>query len=237
MRVGVIQSNYIPWRGYFDFINSVDLFVFHDDIQYTKQDWRNRNKIKMWPQGSVWITIPVKYDKTDQLICDTKIDYSTNWQAEHLNRFRAGYDKTPFYEQARGLLAEGLMHRDETISQLNIRLIRSICGYFDIKTPFVHSQTLNLQGTKTERLLDLLKKTGATSYLTGPKAKAYLDEDLLRRNNIEVEYKTYNYPQYPQPWGAFDGTVTVLDVVANCGSNLFFMENVEVDENCNPVRR
>jgi len=216
MRVGIIQSNYIPWRGYFDFIDSVDLFIFHDDLQYTKGDWRNRNKIKT-PQGLRWLTVPVHYRKTSQLICETEIDYSKKWSSSHINRFKANYHQSPFFKDALELLEEGLACADPTISQLNIRLIKLICGYLQIHTPLVMSSDYAVTGAKTERLINLLKKVEATVYLSGPTAKGYLDENLFRENGIRLEYKTYDYPPYPQLWGEFVGTVTVLDLIANTG--------------------
>ena len=216
LRVGVIQSNYIPWRGYFDFISQVDLFVFHDDLQYTKGDWRNRNRIKT-PRGAEWLSVPVKYRKTSQLICDTEIDYSSSWQREHVNKFKANYSEAPHCALATGLLEDAFAFKDRTISELNIRLIQSICGFLGIATRMRRSSEYSLSGSKTERLIRLLRKAGASNYLSGPSAKAYLDETQFARNGIRLEYKSYDYIDYPQLWGAFDGMVTVLDLIANTG--------------------
>ena len=230
MRVGVIQSNYIPWRGYFDFIDDVDLFVFHDDLQYTKGDWRNRNKIKT-PKGLVWLTVPVKYHKTSQLILETNIDYSQKWQAAHINKFRANYIKAPFFKDAMALLEEGLAYADPIISQLNIRLIKLICDYLGITTPFVNSRDLAVTGAKTEKLIRLLKKVSATTYVSGPTAKVYLDETLFRENGIRLEYKTYDYLPYPQQWGEFIGNVSVLDLIANTGPEArCFLKSISPNE-------
>lgn len=214
--VGVIQSAYIPWRGYFDFIASVDLFVFHDDIQYTKGDWRNRNRIKT-PQGSIWLTVPVSYHKTSQLICETLITNSTNWHRDHLNQWRANYGKARYFEDALQLLASVEITTNLTISQLNIQLIREICLYLGINTPLMLSSELNLAGTKTERLIDLLKKVDAKTYVSGPSADGYLDKTMFKQNGIRLEYKSYDYEPYPQLWGEFEGAVTVLDLIASRG--------------------
>lgn len=216
MRVGVIQSCFIPWRGYFDFIDSVDLFVFHDDIQYTKGDWRNRNLIKT-PHGLQWITVPVIYRTTSQLICQTLIDRSRNWQKRHFNLWEAYYRNAPFLDTVLKLLEPLKDDSLKTISELNIRLIRSLCDYLEIKTPFAMSQEFNLTGSKTDRLIQLLKKVKATVYLSGPSAEAYLEKDKFVKAGIGLEYKTYDYAPYPQLWGAFEGTVSVLDLIANCG--------------------
>lgn len=214
MRVGVIQSNYIPWYGYFDFIKSVDLFIFHDDIQYTKGDWRNRNKIKT-PTGSQWLTVPVHYNHTDQLICETEISYLEDWQREHLNRFTASYHEAKNFKDAIDILRFSFGFRDRTISSLNQRLTRMICFHLGIKTLMMDTGMFNLQGSKTERLINLLRQCGATTYLSGPAGKNYLDENLFKEAGIELEYKTYDYPPYNQLHGTFDPYVTVLDKIAN----------------------
>ena len=218
MRIGVIQSCYIPWRGYFDFIDSVDLFVIHDDLQYTKGDWRNRNKIKT-EKGLRWLTVPVHYKKTDQLICDTEIDYSRDWQRDHLRQFEAHYRKAPFFSDALAFLAETFAHKDATISQLNVRLLNSIGQYLQIATPTVMSSIYGLIGMKTERLMNLRGKAGGDICLSGPSAKGYLDEELFRKNGIRLEYKAYEYEPFTQLWGDFAGGVSILDLIANEGSD------------------
>lgn len=217
MKVGVIQSSFIPWRGYFDFIASVDLFVFHDDIQYTKGDWRNRNRLKT-PQGAIWITVPVHYDHVSQLICETRVAESTDWRTKHLRLWQANYREAPYLDDVLDILGSMERGRESlTISQLNVALTRSICTYLGIATPLVMSSDYDLTGAKTDRLLDLLGKVGATTYLSGPSAAGYLDEEAFRRAGIGLEYKCYDYRSYPQLCGDFVGAVTVLDLIANCG--------------------
>lgn len=218
MKVGVIQSSFIPWRGYFDFIASVDVFVFHDDIQYTKGDWRNRNKIKT-PKGTNWITVPVSYKCVTQLICETPIDYSTAWQKKHLRILDENYRTAPHFDVVMELLSGYDTEKNYSISSLNISLIRKICTYLNISTPMLMSNELYLEGKKTDRLIDLLTKLKAKTYLSGPSAGSYLDHNAFRQHGIGLEYKSYDYEPYPQQWGGFDGAVTVLDLIANCGHN------------------
>lgn len=217
MRLGVIQSNYIPWRGYFDFIRSVDLFVIHDDLQYTKGDWRNRNRIKT-QSGLRWITVPVHYNQNTQHICDTQIDYSTNWLMRHINLLKSHYAAAPHLDDALEILSVvlGGVPRN-TISELNVDLIRSICGYLGISTPIVLSSNYALRATRTERLIELIGKTGADVYLSGSSAEAYLDKELFLEKGIRLEYKAYDYEPYPQLFGTFEGAVSILDLIANCG--------------------
>lgn len=216
MKVGVIQSCYIPWRGYFDFIASVDLFVFHDDIQYTKGDWRNRNQIKT-ASGRCWLTVPVRYHHVAQLICDTAIDDHTPWALKHLRQWQAHYRGAPYLDDVLQLLHDLPQTQGASISELNIKLIGRICAYLGISTPMRLSSELNLTGSKTDRLIDLLTKVNARTYLSGPSADAYLDKAAFQRHGLTLAYKSYDYPPYPQQWGVFDGAVTVLDLIANCG--------------------
>jgi hypothetical protein len=216
VKVGVIQSNYIPWRGYFDFIDSVDLFVIYDDVKYTKNDWRNRNRIKT-PHGLNWLTVPVNYRHLNQLICETTIDYTHDWQKSHIKKFSFNYQKSPFFEDALCLLTSAISQDFTSISQLNLALIKLINEYLEIKTPLVVSQDYAVTGTKTDRLVSLLQKIGATTYVSGPAAQSYLDENRFRETEIGLEYKTYDYAPYNQLWGEFVGSVSILDLIANQG--------------------
>lgn len=216
MRVGIIQSNYIPWRGYFDFIDSVDIFVFHDDLQYTKNDWRNRNKIKT-KTGLVWLTVPVKYNKTSQLISETAIDYSQQWAKKHMNMIRENYQKAPYFKEIAEPFFEIISKYHSSISDLNIEIVKFIMDQLSIKTQIKMSCELAPEGVKTARVMDVLKKIGATRYLSGPAAKDYLDENMFAENKIRLEYKSYDYPEYPQLWGPFEGPVSVLDLLFNTG--------------------
>ncbi|KGF71695.1 hypothetical protein DO97_16080 [Neosynechococcus sphagnicola sy1] len=215
-RVGVIQSSYIPWRGYFDLIDSVDVFVIYDDVQYSKGSWRNRNQVKL-PSGLRWLTVPVRY-KSGLAIDQVPIDASRKaWQESHRGLLREALGTTPFFSEAITLWEAGVAAADTTISQLNVRLIQVICRYLNINTPLIRSRDLNLSGHRCDRLMQLLNHVGATTYLSGPSARDYLDESLFRQAQIRLEYKTYDYPPYPQPWGDFVGTVSVLDLIANTG--------------------
>ncbi|HXB41829.1 MAG TPA: WbqC family protein [Bacteroidia bacterium] len=218
MKIGVIQSNYIPWRGYFDFIKSVDLFVIYDDVQYVKGSWRNRNQLK-FTEGLKWITVPVKVE-LGMSVDEVKIGVSTkeDWKQIHGNQLKTSLGKTPFFNDAFTLWSESINKNFEYLTELNVDLIKNICSYLDIKTKIIFSRTLNLQSTKTERLMDLFSKTGATTYLSGPAADTYLDFELFRENKIRLEYKSYDYLPYKQHnHGDFSGAVSVLDLIANKG--------------------
>ena len=216
MRVGIIQSNYLPWRGYFDFIDDVDVFIVYDDVQFSKGGWRNRNQIKT-PQGLRWMTVPVRHRRLAQLICETEVDYSRNWQRDHLNLIATHLKPAEFLSDALNLLEAAFETRHATISELNVALIRRVCRYLKIHTPLRSSAEFELQGAGTERLIQLLTAIGAATYVSGPSAKAYLDESRFCEAGIRLEYKSYVYPEYPQLWGPFEGAVSVIDLIANCG--------------------
>ena len=216
MKVGIIQSNYVPWRGYFDFIEEVDFFVFHDDLQYTKGDWRNRNYIK-GPTGIQRLTVPVHYLRNDQLIQDTEIDYSRDWVGKHRRILENAYKNAPYFPDMMALWLPVCEKRPRTISRLNLDLIFGICSHLGINTPMILSSILAPNGTKTDRIIDVCKKVGADTYVSGPAAKSYLDETALNRHGISLEWKSYAYDPYPQLFGDFIEIVSILDLIANCG--------------------
>jgi hypothetical protein len=212
MKVGIIQSNFLPWRGYFDFIRETDLFIVHDDLQFTKGDWRNRNKIKT-PRGVEWITVPVHYRHTSQSIEETQVDYSTPWVLKMLNRIRESYRRAPCFEPYFSELADLLIQPAASISDLNLRLINWVCSRFEIDTPIKMSRDYKPQGAKTERLIGILQQVKATTYLSGPAAKTYLLPELFNQAGIQLEYKQYEYPEYDQLYSPFESKVSVIDLL------------------------
>jgi hypothetical protein len=217
MRVGIIQSAYVPWRGYFDFIRSVDVFVLFDDIAISRPPgWRVRNRVKL-PEGVRWLTVPL-----DGLRGQPPIDAVTtmpleSWMPSHLGLLRRSFARAPFADDAIGLWQGALGQASTSLSDLNHRLIGSICDYLGIKTTLRQARPLGATGHKSERLLSVLQALGATSYLSGPAAQSYLDVQRFADAGIDVLYKTYDYPPYPQSWGPFVGEVTVLDLIAHLG--------------------
>lgn len=217
-KVAILQSNYIPWKGYFDMIAAVDEFILYDDMQYTRRDWRNRNQIKT-PQGVQWLTVPVLVKgKYHQKIRDTEID-GVDWAAAHWKALSINYRRTTHFDEiARWLeplyLAETYTH----VSQLNRRLIEAICGYLGITTVIKHSWDYALLDGKTERLVDLCMQGAATEYISGPSAKNYVQEQVFSDAGIKLTWFDYaGYPEYPQAWGDFVHGVTILDLLFNCG--------------------
>jgi hypothetical protein len=216
--IAVVQSNFIPWRGYFDLIGAVDEFILFDEVQYTRRDWRNRNLIKT-PKGKEWLTVPVEVKgKFEQKICDTKIA-NASWRADHLKALTYNYKKSPFFCEVMELLAPLYGQIEVTnLSALNKSLIVAICNYLAIKTLITQSSEFNLINGKSERLVELCLQAGATHYVSGPAARCYLNEELFSKHGIEVIWFNYGgYLEYPQQWGDFIPNLSILDLLFNCG--------------------
>jgi hypothetical protein len=217
VNVVILQSNYIPWKGYFDLIHDADLFVFLDDVQFTSRDWRTRNKI-VTPAGTTWLTIPAGSD-TKRLICEVEVR-DQGWKPKHRNLIEINYRKAPHFQRYAGLL-DFLYDNDETnLSAYNQRAIRYISSLLGIDTEFSDSRRYGAEGRKTERLIQILAKAGATRYISGPAAKDYIDEGLFAEAGIELIYKQYpEYPAYPQRGPEFDPYVSIVDLLFNTGSD------------------
>jgi hypothetical protein len=197
----------------------VDLFIIYDDVQYSKHDWRNRNIIKT-ASGPRWLTVPVDFKLTNKtLIQDTRIKHNMDWVEEHKRMITLAYSGAPYFNVYAKEFFDLLEKRCSTISELNIALIKWVMQKLDIHTEVRLSKEFTLAGERTFRLIDLLRKVGATAYLSGPAAKDYLDERMFRDNGIVLEYKSYDYAPYPQLWGDFNGKVTVFDLISNCGND------------------
>lgn len=217
-KVAIVQSNYIPWKGYFDMIAAVDEFILYDDMQYTRRDWRNRNQIKT-PQGVQWITVPVLVKgKYHQKICDTEIE-DTDWANTHWKSLSLNYGRAPFFAEFASWLKPLYLEENFTnLSQLNRRFIEAICAYLGIQTAITNSSDYVLSDGKTERLADLCAQAGGTEYVSGPAAKDYVDEKVFSDRGLKLTWFDYTgYPEYPQLWGEFVHGVTVLDLLFNCG--------------------
>jgi hypothetical protein len=218
-RVAIVQSSYIPWKGYFDLIASVDEFVLYDSAQFTKRDWRNRNRIKT-PEGTRWLTIPVQQKgKRFQRIDETLVAESS-WATSHWKTLLHSYRKAPYFDLYHDGLADAYRRVSDELylSRVNYILLTTVCAELDVQTPITWSNDYVLTGGPTERLLQLCQSLGATDYLSGPAARDYLDESQFRRAGITVSYADYSdYPQYQQLYGPFEHNVTILDLLLNTG--------------------
>jgi len=214
--VAILQSNYVPWKGYFDIIAKSDIFVIYDEVQYTKNDWRNRNLIKTH-SGLHWITIPVRHEFLKQKINET-IVFNNNWFRKHKSTLQANYAKSPYFNQYKDFIFDIYDNTSNNLSEINKMFIVKICEILEIKTKIIDSRELDLEGNKVEKLVDACKKLKATKYISGPAAKNYIDEILFKNNNIELEWMDYsNYKEYNQPNHPFEHGVSILDLIFNEG--------------------
>lgn len=215
MKVVILQPSYVPWRGYFHQVQRADLFVLYDDVQYDDRGWRNRNRIKT-AQGSRWLTIPVrsKGAQTDAVPIDRiAIDWSHDWARKQLATLRHAYARAPHLERYHALLAEHLGRRPALLADLTCELTVALARELGLATRFVRSSALGVTGAKTERLLAVLERVGATRYISGPSARDYLDVARLEARGISVEFMRYDYPEYPQLHPPFDPRVSILDLL------------------------
>lgn len=216
-RVAIIQSNYIPWKGYFDIIHDAEIFVFLDDVQLTKRDWRTRNKIKT-SKRTEWLTIPVKGGR-EQLICEAEI-IQNGWQQHHLKALVTNYSRAPFFREFKYLLDMLYAVPHVNLSEFNRQTIGIICEILGIKTQLLCSIDLSASGSKDDRLIDICKELGATQYISGPAARDYIVEEKFQEAGISLVFKDYsNYPEYKQLFPPFEHTVTILDLLFNCGAD------------------
>ncbi|MGZ8559880.1 MAG: WbqC family protein [Chitinophagaceae bacterium] len=217
MKAVILQSNYIPWKGYFDLMSRADVFIIYDEVQYTKNDWRNRNKIKT-ANGLLWLTIPVKQEKLSQRIIDTQV-HSHEWRKKHWSSITMSYSRASYFRQYRSLFEELYLNSSETyLSRINYSFFVAINEVLGINTKLIWSNDLNLVEGQSERLVDLCKKVGADEYISGPAAKEYLQTDLFEKENIKVSWMDYSgYPEYRQLYPPFKEGVSILDLIFNEG--------------------
>jgi hypothetical protein len=217
LKVVVLQSNYIPWKGYFDLINDADVFVYYDEVKYTKNDWRNRNKIYS-VNGEQWLSIPIFKDAVKLKISEVKIE-GTSWQELHHKSIYYAYKKAPFFSQIESLIDEVYLEKKWlSLIELDRFLIEKISSMIGIQTRFVDSKNFDLSGERVDRLINILTQLGATQYISGPAAKDYLSDSeyLFEKNKIELIYKDYSaYPQYKQMREPFVHSVSILDLLVN----------------------
>lgn len=219
--IAILQSNYIPWKGYFRLIDQVDEFVILDEVQFTKNDWRNRNRIKT-RDGVQWITIPVRQEHLDQKISEIQVS-DTRWPRKHWNSWAQNYGKARHFkdyaEQVESWYGEAgkLVH----LSDINRLFIRNLCLIFGVETRLTSCEDYELSGDRVQRLINICLQSGANRYLSGPAARDYLDESRFAAQGIEVQWMDYSgFPQYDQLFAPFEHGVSMLDLLFNAGASV-----------------
>jgi hypothetical protein len=219
MIASIHQPAYIPWLGYFDKIAKSDIHIFFDDAEYSKNNLFNRNKIKT-PQKEMWLTVPIQYE-SDAPINQIKISNSANWRKKHWKAISVNYARAPYFKKYSGIFEKIYSQDWEYLSDLSVEMNKNIAGLLGIKTKFVKSSDLNVDGRKNEKLINLCAAMGADSYLSGQGAKAYMDDELFLQNNIKVQYQEFQLPVYEQLWGEFIPNLSIIDFLFNCGGDMF----------------
>ncbi|MDB5283634.1 MAG: hypothetical protein JWO06_2709 [Bacteroidota bacterium] len=219
-KIVITQSNYIPWKGYFDGIHIADEFVLYDDMQYTKRDWRNRNKIKT-AQGAQWLSIAVEVKgKFFQKINETKIS-EPGWNKSHWDTIKHNYSKAPAFNEIKDFIEPLYMTATfEYLSEINYHFLRGISDFLGINTPIRFSSEFEMIGDRTEKLMNICKALNGTDYYSGPSAKEYMEESIFEKENIQVHYfDNSGYKEYPQLFPPFDHAVSIIDLLMNEGKN------------------
>ena len=217
MRVTILQPSYLPWLGFFEQMSRSDKFVLLDDVQYTRRDWRNRNKVRV-KEGWVWLTVPVQQkSRFSQSLLETRIDNSVSWRRKHLETLRQHYCKAPFFEKYFPRCQQ-VYEKDWTfLFDLCLETINLIKEEMGIETPLLRSSEMKPGGEKTERLVSMCRELGATHYLSGESGSNYIAEEDFSSQGIALEYQNYEHPVYPQRYTGFVPHLSAIDLLFNCG--------------------
>jgi hypothetical protein len=222
-KVIITQSNYIPWKGYFTTMKKATHLVLYDSAQYTRRDWRNRNKI-ITPSGPSWLSIPIDVKgKYHQKVNEAKVK-NNQWSIDHWNKIKQNYQKAPYFKEYSGYFEDlylNLLIEQVYLTDINKIMLQKCIDLLDLKVEILDSRDFNIRGGKTEKLINICNDLGADEYYTGPAAKGYIDEELFYKNNISLTYYDLeNFPVYNQLWDNFDHYVSILDMFFNLGDNI-----------------
>ena len=215
MIVSIHQPNYVPWLGYFEKILSSDTFVFLDDVQYEKNYFVNRNKIRTGT-GSMWLTIPVNA-KHDSLMNDVKVDNSQRWSLKHKKSIEINYAKSNFLPDYDDFFTSLYEKQFELLIEINKEIILYLMKQLEINTKTVLSSELDVEGTGSERILNICKALDADCYITGQFGKSYLNLEDFKNNGIEIKFQNFNHPVYRQCYEPFLPNMSAIDLLFNEG--------------------
>jgi len=216
--VVISQPMFFPWIGMFEQIRHADIFVHYTDVHFSKGSFTNRVQVRT-SAGTGWLTVPLEHSNLGTEILETRINYREAWQRKHLATLKQSYARGKFTADMIALVESVYGHRDETIAGLAIRGMEAVCAYYDLQQgrKFVLSPELEIEGSGSPRVLEIVKRLEGTVYVTGHGARDYLDHEAFERCRIEVRYMDYRKTPYPQMHGDFTPYVTALDLIANLG--------------------
>lgn len=218
MKVVISQPMFFPWIGFFEQIKLSDIYVHYNDVQYSKGGFTNRVQVKS-PEGSKWLTVPLKNLRLGQAINQVEINNQQNWRANHFDLLKRSYETAPYYSEMLKLV-ETVYNRDwDLLDDLSQETLNAICDYFDIfrDKKFISIKDLDVGGASSERVLATTLKLGADTYITGHGASKYLNHGIFEDAGVRVEYMDYQKKPYPQLYGEFTPYVSILDLIANVG--------------------
>jgi len=220
MKIGILQPGYLPWLGFFEQLYRSDVFVMYDDVQYDKQSWRNRNRIKT-ASGVQWITVPVLSKFRDApCICDVRIDNKINWRKKHLRAIQLNYAKAPYYKKYIDIFEEAYLREWEYLVDVDLYFIEQLANCLGMNDKYIaRSSSLNIQGDRLERLVQICQLFQADIFYEGAAGRNYVDEDYFRQHGISVQYQDYQHPVYSQLYGEFIPYLSVIDLLFNHGED------------------
>lgn len=217
MIVSVHQPQYLPWLGYFDKIYKSDLFVFLDNVQYKKREFQNRNKLRT-KDGSMWLTVPViTKGKYTQKISEVEIENESDWRAQHLKSLEFNYSGTEYFDEYIDFFRKTYSREWAKLIELNVHIINYLLETLEIKTPVKFESSLDIITESTQRIIDICKRLGADTYLSGAGGKDYMDESLFEKEKIKLMYQNFEHPVYKQRFSPFEPYMSVVDLLFNCG--------------------
>lgn len=218
MIISISQPGYIPWLGYFDRIAKSDIHIVLDHVQYEKNSMVPRNKIRT-PEGWNWITVPLRTKgKFGQLaIRDLQINQQVPWEKKHWKTLEANYARSPFFDVYRSFFYELYQTRWTNFLPLVARINAYLLETLGIETRFMFSSELDPQKRKGELVLELCQKVGATTYISGPFGRDYLDFSAFNEAGIKVVFHDYPHPKYCQTFDGFEPYMSIVDLLFNYG--------------------
>lgn len=222
MNIVISQPMYFPWYGMFEQIRLCDVFVYYDDVQFSKGSFTNRVQIKANnTEGIKWLTVPMENMKLGAYINEIKINQSKNWKKEHLDMLQLSYSSAPFYNDMMTIVNTLFAFETDSLSELTIKSMDLIMDYYELnkKLTISRSSDLNIPGKSTQRVFDIVNHYKCNTYITGHGARKYFDHQLFENNGIAVEYIDYKKNEYPQLLGKFNPYVSILDLIANTGKD------------------
>lgn len=217
MIVAVHQPNYLPWLGYFYKIANCDVFVLLDDVQFTKNSYQNRTRIK-GPNGSLWLTQPVLHSgRAEQATSEVEFDGRVGWRTKHLKTLSANYGRSPHASAILDACQDWLGGAGSRLSETNIAIITAVARMLGLRAEFVVSSTLKVDLLKGDRVAEICRRLGGTAYLSGAGARSYQTEEQFTERGIELVYSDFKVREYPQLWAEFCPGLSVIDALFNIG--------------------